>query len=362
MTARRRVLLPCTLLVVALALAGCSGTTARTSFSFEADGSFTQEVSLSELQLPDDAVASVEEAGWQVEQGDSLTASREFESAETYDAPAATLYSALTRAFADSAGWAPRLSDGVTVRHVVTDYFLVQRHDVEVTVPSLDFAPEDCPTCDGVGTADCPDCNDGPTICEDCGGAGIVEGWAGHQECWDCDGTGSVECWTCDGAGEVLCYDCEGSGETPEWIQASYAEAVDDSRLKVEIGMPGILAQGPDDVGSWSLRGDEIEDADSFSARSYVVNWLYVGVAAAVLLSVLVIILALVVRSFRRRRARSAASVQPAPAPMTAAAPVPTAPVAQPAAPDVCRACGAPIGPDARFCRACGAPTGKDVS
>lgn len=365
-----RTLLPVVLLAALLTLPGCAQTSARTTFSFQADGSFTQSLSVSSLALTDDMSTTLTDAGWQVTSEGGVTASREFESTEAYGAQAGVLYSALAQSFTEQAGWNPGIVDGVTVKRTVTDYLLFQRQDVEISVPLLDLAPDECPTCTGSGIVDCPDCDDGTEECDECGGSGRWEGWLGWEDCWQCDGTGRAECWTCDGGGGIFCDDCGGSGDAPEWVEASYTDALDDSKLQVEIEMPGLFAQSSDGgEPSWSLRGGEIEDADVFAAHSYVVDWLYAGIAAAVVLLLLAIAVALMVRGIKRRGSRKVAA--PAPVPAEAAAPAPVAapaPAPAPAAPVVsdapayCTACGAPLGTDARFCTRCGSATGKGVS
>jgi hypothetical protein len=329
------------LLAALLTLPGCAKTTARTTFSFQADGSFTQSVSVSSLDLTDDAGKMLTDAGWRVTSEGGVTASRDFESAEAYAERAGLLYSVLAQSFTEQAGWSPGLVDGVTVRRTVTDYLLFERHDVEITVPLLDLSPDECPICAGTGVIDCPDCDDGTQKCDTCGGSGRYEGWLGWEDCWECDGSGRVECWTCDGGGGVNCEDCGGSGDPSESIAVAYSDALDDSRFQVEIEMPGLFAQSGDGgEPSWSLRGDEIENEDVFAARSYVVNWLYTGIGAAVVLLVLAGAVALAVRRFKRHRPRPAAPVTRA----------------------YCTACGAPLGSDARFCTSCGSATGEDAS
>ncbi len=369
MSVSRRFLALALMLALVFALAGCDGgVTAKVDYDFSADGSFTQSVDLRGVQLDDTQVANLKDAGWSVKQSNAgFTAKSVFSSAGAYEKPASALYTALDEVFVRDAGYDPGMTTEVSVRHVVTDMLLVEKHEVEVQMPAFDLSPTECPTCNGDGYSDCPDCDGGEVTCSDCGGTGQYQGWFGPEECWNCSGTGRVQCSTCSGsgvAGMIECPDCGGTGDAPEWIKTAYEDGVSGSRLDVAIAMPGFTVNSAENSSPWKLKGTDIEAADTFAATSYVVNWLYAGIAAAVLLGLLALAVWLLVRGVKRSLGRKGAVAPVAvPVAVPAAAPVAVpvaAPAAQEAAPGTaCPGCGAPVNADARFCRSCGAKLGN---
>lgn len=86
-------------------------------------------------------------------------------------------------------------------------YTLRNGYDVECKVchGSGHHHKEDCWTCNGTGSVDCHVC-DGSGQCQKCGGEGTVE-------CRDCHGTGT--CRKCKGKGRVKCRNCRGTGICP---------------------------------------------------------------------------------------------------------------------------------------------------
>lgn len=86
-------------------------------------------------------------------------------------------------------------------------YTLRNGYDVECRVchGSGHHHKEDCWTCNGTGSVDCHVC-DGSGLCEKCGGAG-------HVECRACHGTG--KCGKCKGKGKLKCRNCNGTGFCP---------------------------------------------------------------------------------------------------------------------------------------------------
>lgn len=86
-------------------------------------------------------------------------------------------------------------------------YTLRNGYDVECRVchGSGHHHKEDCWTCNGTGSVDCHVC-DGSGQCQKCGGEGTVE-------CRDCHGTGT--CRKCKGKGRVKCRNCRGTGICP---------------------------------------------------------------------------------------------------------------------------------------------------
>jgi len=330
-----------------LVLSGCSGgVTARVDYTFDEGTAFSQSVDFKGVALEDTDVSQLKAAGWTVNAGSTgFSAEHDFASGEDYSEPGGVLYNTLVRGFVGSAGYDPGQDTEVTVRRVVTDYVIAERHDVEIVMPVLDLAPTECPACDGTGSSDCPDCSGGEQECSDCDGTGGYEGWYGWEECYTCDGEGIVSCSTCSGSGTVQCDECEGTGDAPDWIQASYEDGISSSRLDVAINMPGITVKdAATEVSSWKLKGRDIEDAESFTASSFVVNWPKAGIAIAVLLLILALVVWLIVRRIRKAFNKKS--------PATIAA----APVAPQTSPLACASCGAAMPVDAKFCRACGTP------
>ncbi len=338
-------------------MSGCTGgVTAQVDYTFDEGTAFTQSVDFKGVALDDSAVSALKSAGWSVKsRSTGFSAMHSFKSADEYATPAGTLYDSLANTFVNSAGYDPDIDTEVTVRRVVTDYYIAERHDVEVVMPMLDFAPTECPTCDGTGSSDCEDCTGGTTTCSSCDGTGGYNGWYGWEECSTCGGTGDVTCYTCDGSGSVDCSDCDGTGDTPEWILTSYDEGVSAARLDVALNMPGITVKDSSaGANPWKFKGADIKDAESFTATSFVVNWLYAGIAIAVLLLILALAVWLIVRRIKKAfRKKPPAAVAPQ---VNSAQPV-VAQVAsaQPEGP-ACANCGSPVAADAKFCRACGAP------
>lgn len=367
MSARRRLTVVLLVLSAMLLLAGCdSGARASFEFTFDSGTGFTQAMELDGLYLSDDQVASVEGVGWKLDKGASgLSAEAEFKDAESYRGPASILYGAVRDAFEDYIGYSPGRALEVAISHTITDYVLAERHDVEIVLPVSAFAPKQCYDCDGVGISDCDECDGGTLTCSDCGGSGGYEGWFGWNSCWSCDGSGEVDCYNCEGSGTIVCYSCDGTGDVPEALRELYSDAVSASRLDVAINMPGIaVAAESGDSGQWRLKGGEIEDTDTFSATSYVINWLYAGIVLAVLLAIFALVIWLVVRRFKKSRALKAAGAAAVAATSAPAAPPVVAATGAEEAPSgkFCSSCGAALGADAKFCRSCGATVGNGES
>ncbi len=355
MSVYRRLTAVALALILMLALAGCGeGVTAKLDFTFESGTAFEQAVDIRGVSLDDAQVAELEAVGWKVKPGSSgFTARLEFADAAAYSKPAGVLFGVLDSAFIRDAGYDPGMKPEVSVRHSVTDFVLAERHEVEVTLPTLDLAPTECPSCEGEGYADCSDCQGGDQTCSSCNGTGGSQGYYGWSECWYCDGTGDVTCDTCSGAGSLECSDCSGTGDAPEWVQSSYDEGINSSRLDVALNMPGIVTQNAEAGRSpWKLKGDEIESAESFTATSFVVNWLYAGIAATVLLLIIALIVWLVIRKIKK-----AFRKKPVP---QAVVPASTTPPANSAA--ACPGCGSPRTAGAKFCRSCGTQVGNGES
>jgi len=361
MSAHRRFLVFAIALVAVLGLVGCGeGVTAKADYTFEAGNGFEQSVDLRGVALDDAQVSELKNAGWKVKQSSSgFTAQRAFTDAAEYSKPAGVLFGVLDESFIRDAGYDPGTKTEVTVRHTVTDMILVERHEVEINMPVLDLSPTECPECNGQGYSDCPDCTGGTQICSSCNGTGGYDGWYGWSECYYCDGSGEVSCDTCGGSGTIDCYDCDGTGDAPEWIQTAYEDGISSSKLDVAVNMPGITVKDAETGSSpWKLKGADIESVETFTATSFVVNWLYAGIAAAVLLLILVLIVWLIIRKVKK--AFSKPKVAPVVAASVAVTESPaTAPVASAAA---CSACGAALTVGARFCRACGAQVGNGES
>lgn len=338
-------------------MSGCTGgVTAQVEYTFDEGTSFTQSVDLKGAALDDSGVSALKSAGWTVKsRSTGFSATHSFKDAAEYTQPAGTLYNTLSNGFVNSAGYDPDINTEVTVRRVVTDYFLAERHDVEVVMPMLDFVPSECPSCGGTGSSDCEDCIGGTTVCSACNGTGGYNGWYGWEDCYECGGSGDETCNTCDGRGVVDCYDCDGTGDTPEFIQTRYDEAVSASRLDVVLNMPGITVKdNAAGTNPWKFKGADIEDAESFTATSFVVNWLYAGIALAVLLLILALIVGLIVRRIKkafRKKSPAVVASQPVVAQSVVAQPMAEQPVVP-----ACASCGSTVAADAKFCRACGTP------
>ena len=86
--------------------------------------------------------------------------------------------------------------------------------------------PYDCNDCEGEGTVDCQECDDGRVDCDlcdadhtiehvDCKGDGCAACQSGRIECDACAGVGSTLCDDCKGDSYVTCGNCEGEGEFP---------------------------------------------------------------------------------------------------------------------------------------------------
>jgi len=81
-------------------------------------------------------------------------------------------------------------------------------------VGDKEYKDEECEECDGHGTVECYNCDDGNEECYNCDGTGEVEYGDGEtHECEDCNGTGEVSCSTCDGEGNLECHSCDGAGD-----------------------------------------------------------------------------------------------------------------------------------------------------
>ncbi len=360
MSVRRRLSVLVIAVVAALALAGCGeGVSAKADYTFEPGSAFQQSIDLRGVSLDDAQVSELQGAGWKVKKSSTgFTAQHDFPDASSYSKPAGILFGVLDEAFIRDAGYDPGMKTEVTVRHTVSDMLLVERHQVEIIMPVLDLSPTECPSCDGQGYSDCSDCTGGTRTCSSCNGTGGYDGWYGWSECYYCDGTGEETCSTCDGDGTVACYDCDGTGDAPEWIQAAYEEGISGSKLDVAINMPGITVKDAESGASpWKLKGADIESVETFTATSFVVNWVYAGIAVAVLLLVLVVIVWLIIR--RIKKAFGKKPMQPAAmAPVVAATPV-AAPVTSA---ESCSNCGTALTAGAKFCRACGTQVGNGES
>lgn len=354
MSAHRRLLAFAIVLLAVLGLVGCGeGVTAKTDYTFESGNAFQQSVDLRGVALDDAQVSELETAGWKVKQSSSgFTAQRAFPDASSYSKPAGVLFGVLDESFVRDAGYDPGMKTEVTVRHTVTDMILVERHQVEIAMPVLDLSPTECPTCDGQGYSDCPDCTGGTQTCSSCNGTGGYDGWFGWSECYYCDGDGEVSCSSCGGSGTIECYDCEGTGDAPEWIQTAYEDGISSSKLDVAVNMPGITFKDAEAGASpWKLKGADIESVETFTATSFVVDWLFTGIAAAVLLLIVVLVVWLIVRKVKKALGKKKATPVAA-APVAVSTPSAAVTVAQTAS---CAACGTALTAGARFCRACGA-------
>ena len=83
-------------------------------------------------------------------------------------------------------------------------------------VGDKEYKDEECSECDGDGTVECYNCNDGNEECYNCAGTGEVDyrDYEGQDnECEDCNGTGEVSCSACDGEGNLECSSCDGDGD-----------------------------------------------------------------------------------------------------------------------------------------------------
>lgn len=373
--------------VALIALGGCSGLRGDVDLTFRNDGAFTERVSLEGVSLTSEQKAALEAEGWSIESGDDgLTASLESSSAASYATPNDALAGVIMQASGIRDDYASVPDLGSDVVYTITDYLFFERHEASLSLPALDFAPDQCWSCTGSGTEPCFDCDGngwntceecdgaGTYTCDSCDGSGTTEGWFGIEECWSCDGTGREECWDCDGVGRLECQECDGSGEqycascggsgepTEEDI-ALYETALEDSALAVTVNMPGMVTSS--EPGAWKFGNDDLEDLGTVTARSFVIAWLPTGIGLGVVVVIVGIVVWLITRTIRRAVSRSAerravrASAASAVQPVSTAARPMVAPATAPptGAARFCRECGAPLGAQAQFCPKCGTRT-----
>lgn len=411
----RRMCAVMALVLSALALSACGGTPeARVDLRVSSSGAIEQRVELGRLDLDDDQAAALKDAGWRLSgSGDSVVMSRKFANVEEFEKRAGVVGDTLAEAVAAAAG--SEAPDSVRQRLEIkrVNYLFAEKMTVEYSLPPFDVEPQFCVECGGDSGADCEDCAGKGTIeCDTCGGKGTVtceecngtgtqtcdqcdgakqvrDPWSGKmvdcswcngtglQDCdnWDCDngqvecgecyGDRVIECETCDGLGWIDCDFCD-DGEPSQQQLDDYSSAMRGGRVRVALALPGIGASGGDSAGDpdWRFGMKRAAKGITVDGTTWVVNWLYTGIAAAVLLALLMLVIALLVRKIRRA-VRARKDVAPAPVVVAPVAPVTSAPVHGVVGGDAmgtfadekrfCGSCGSSVNPGAGFCPSCGA-------
>lgn len=405
----RRISVVTALVLLALVVSACgSRPDVKVDLRVGSSGSIEQKVELGRLELDDDQVAALKDAGWRLSgSGDSVILSRKFDNVDEFEKRAGVVGDTLAEAIAAQAGAEAPGSVRQRLRIKRVNYLFAEKMTVEYSLPPFDVEPQfcvecggdsgaDCEDCDGEGTVQCGTCGGKGTLtCEECNGKGtqtceecngtkqVRDSWTGElvdcswcdgtglQDCdnWDCEngqvecdecyGDRVVECDTCGGNGWIDCDFCE-DGEPSQQQLDDYSSAMDAGRVRVALALPGVGARGGDASGDpdWRFGMRRAAKGITVDGTTWVVNWLYTGIAAAVLAALLTLIIALLVRKVRRVvRARKSAvpaplSAVPAAAPMTqpeSAIPVPGQLIA---GEDVTGT----FADEKRFCGSCGSP------